>query len=247
MKKISNEELVKIKQFEDNCNEMINGKFILSDIKIAKILKSIANSKELYGYIAECLLNFDFQKEFEKAKGVDFTKNYFKMPNEGYKKVALVFCLLVEADDKRIDFYDFVVKYFKNDKNGDEYGHFTREVMIPFRDETLKNFGLYDAPTIAIEEEQIENNEQNIEIKVQLIRHIQAMINVVKISPKIADDKKEKLTVILDACVDAVRINNKKILYALEISLNDYATKIKLIKQMYEDLLNMFVKFYKEI
>lgn len=247
MKKISDEEIEKIKQFEENCNEMINGKFILSDIKIAKILKNIANSKELYGYIAECLLNFDFAKEFAKAKGVDFTKNYFKMPNVAYKQVALVFCLLVEADSRRIDFYDFVMGYFKNDKDGDEYCHFTREVMIPFRDEILKNFGLHDAPTVAIEEEQENEGGKAETIKIELIKHIQSMINVVKISPKITDDKKEKLAVILDACLDAVRINNKKILYALEISLNDYASKIKPIKQMYDNLLNLFVKFYKEV
>lgn len=247
MKKISNEELEKIKQFENNCNEMINGKFILSDIKIAKILKSIANSKELYGYIAECLLNFDFGKEFEKARGSNFTKNYFKMPTESYRQVALVFCLLVEADNKRIDFYDFVTKYFKSDKDGDEYGHFTREVMIPFRDETLKNFGLFDSPAIALDEEQLAEEVPPTNAKLQLIKHIQSMCNVVKISPKVADDKKDKLIIILSAYLDAVKINNKKIIDALQISLEDYAGKIKAIKNLYDDLLSLTIKFYNQI
>lgn len=119
--------------------------------------------------------------------------------------------------------------------------------MIPFRDETLKNFGLYDAPMVAIEEEQVATGVKADVVKAELIKHIQAMMNVVKISPKITDEKKEKLVVILDACLDAIRINNRKILYALEISLNEYMGKIKPLKQMYDELLNMLVKFYKEI
>ncbi|MGN1227915.1 MAG: hypothetical protein ACI4TX_04655 [Christensenellales bacterium] len=243
---ITNEEKEKILQFEANCNEMINGKFILADIKIAKILKSIANSKELYAYLAECLLNFDFAKEFEKAKGVDFTKNYFKMPEEAYKKVALVFCLLIEIDNKNIDFYDFVVKYFKTEKDGDEYGLFTRTMLIPFRDEILKHFNLYDYPTIIDELPTSENDVQSNgkDIKNELINHLQSMINVIQISPKINDEKKERLNIILNAFIEGVKINNKKILFALEIALADNVYKVKQLNAMYKDLLDMLIRFY---
>ena len=37
---ITNEEKPKIKQFFDAVNEMIDGRFILSDIKVANILKA---------------------------------------------------------------------------------------------------------------------------------------------------------------------------------------------------------------
>jgi hypothetical protein len=48
-------ENIKIKNFFDACNEMIQGRFILSDIKISKILKAIANSEVLYDLFAQVL------------------------------------------------------------------------------------------------------------------------------------------------------------------------------------------------
>lgn len=246
MKIISNQELEMIKQFESNCNEMINGKFILADIKIAKILKSIAKSKELYGFLAECLLNFDFAKEFEKAKGKDYTSNYFKMPEESYKKVALVFCLLLEIDNKKMDFYDFVNKYFKSKKEDDEYGLFTRTMLIPFRDEILKNFNLFDAPT-EVEETQVEEKHSTVDLKSEIVKHLQSMLNITQISPKINAKDKEKLNIVLQGFIEAVKLKNKKVLFALEIALADCVSKVKAIKSMYNELLDKLIKFYKQI
>ena len=56
-------ENIKIKNFFDACNEMIQGRFILSDIKISKILKAIANSEVLYNLFAKVLTDFKFKEE----------------------------------------------------------------------------------------------------------------------------------------------------------------------------------------
>ena len=112
---VSNEELTKIAQFIASCNDMINGKFILADIKITKILNMIANSTELYNYVKECLIDYDFSREYHRAEVKNRLNNgVFTVPNMPNTLVAFVFCLLVECDAKRIDFYNFIQRYKGN-------------------------------------------------------------------------------------------------------------------------------------
>ncbi len=60
MKDLTHDEQKQIKTFVTACNEMINGRFILSDIKIQRILKSVADSQIIYELITKCLINFSF-------------------------------------------------------------------------------------------------------------------------------------------------------------------------------------------
>ena len=46
--------------FLNACDEFIQGKFILADIKISKILRAISTSKEVYNLMAESLINYNF-------------------------------------------------------------------------------------------------------------------------------------------------------------------------------------------
>jgi len=246
---IDEEELEKINQFAVNCDEMINGKFILSEIKIAKILKSIANSDALYGYFAECLLNFDFNKEFSKIKINTFTNSYIKMPNEDYKIVALVFCFLVEVDSKNIDFYDFVTTYFEQKDNCDSYSVFTKTMLVPFKNLILSHFGLLEMEEREKSEIEVNLRGQVIEntgIGEKIIKHIQSIQNVVEISPKIRDEQKQKLDIVLNAFIEAIKLHKKVILYALEVAMTELVKANKVIKPMYDDLLEMLLKFYNE-
>ena len=68
MLKVSNEELSKIAQFISSVDDMINGKFILADVKITRVLNMIAGSDELYRYISECMIGFDFSREYHRAE-----------------------------------------------------------------------------------------------------------------------------------------------------------------------------------
>ena len=146
MVKVSNEELSKISQFIACCNDMINGKFILADIKISKILKMIADSEELYGYITECMRDFDFSKELHRAELKNSLNNgSFSAPTDQQKLVALVFSLLVEFDAKRMDFYTFINENFLSKDRAEVYVKFAKTLLVPFRDIIAGHFGLADA------------------------------------------------------------------------------------------------------
>lgn len=132
-KKQPNNEL---RNFFVACDEFTNGRFILADIKIAKILRAIADCTEIYNLLEECMINFDFDRELGKCsvKGNIGEGVAFRLPSEMHKLIPLVFCLLVELDSKKIDFNYFLKTQFPlaNSQN-EEYEAFANSVIIPFK------------------------------------------------------------------------------------------------------------------
>lgn len=152
--------------FINACNDLVNGKFILADIKISKILKAISQSTEIYNLIAESMINYDFDAEFEKAvvkneQGVE----KFELPDNIEKLIPLVFCLLVEIDSKRINLNDFIKAQFPlvNNQN-EEYLAFAKTIIIPFRNAIAETFG-FDVETKHEEKPEVYTNVIDEKIK----------------------------------------------------------------------------------
>ena len=146
MANLTAEQLNEVQDFVDACNEFINGKFILADMKISKILKAIAGSGDVYNLLAECMINFDFEYELKKCCVKPGAENAsFALPTETYKLIPVVFCLLVQIDSKRIDFNYFLKTQFPFAKGqNEEYDKFSENVIVPFRDSIA---GLFDVST----------------------------------------------------------------------------------------------------
>lgn len=240
MKVITPEELMKIKEFDKYCEDMINGKFILADMKISNILKSIAQSKELYNLMAECLLNFNFDEEFKNAKVMNLGESYFRMPIEEYKQIALVFCFMVEVDNKRIDFYDFITNYFKSkDAPGSEYLNFATAMLIPFKCAVLNKF---NTETVAVPTPKRE--QQEVSISDNIIRKLQEIKNLTNINVKIKDKYKEEINIYVKALIDAVKIGNKRIISALAMAFDKVMKKVKPLKYLYDEFTSLLIKMY---
>ena len=142
MIKVSAEELSKISQFVASVNDMINGKFILADIKIKKILNMLSESDELYRYISECMAGFDFSREYHKAEAKSsLNAGIFSAPTEDDKLVALVFCILVECDAHRLDFYTFINDNFAGSTKTEAYANFAKSLLVPFKNAIENRFG----------------------------------------------------------------------------------------------------------
>lgn len=124
-----------LKTFFKACDEFTNGRFILADVKISKILRAVANSKEIYNLLAECLINFDFEREFSKCRVQSATGGIaFRLPAELHKLVPLVFCLLVDFDSKKLDFNYFLKTQFPlASSQQEEYQMFSDNVVTPFK------------------------------------------------------------------------------------------------------------------
>lgn len=160
---LSLEEHSKICGLISSCNEMIDGKFILADYKIANILKNITSSKEVYNLIANQMNNFNFEREFSKAQLRGSAKpNKFKLPDEDEKVLPFIFCILVGIKNKELDF-DFFLKEYYSDENGraEEYSNFASEIILPFRNIIAKYF---EISVDELNKNNISKNSQNFEI-----------------------------------------------------------------------------------
>ena len=131
---ISNKGLVTISAFMSSCDDLINGKFIFAGNKVANILKAINESPELYEVISECLKNFNYEKEFGRAKiKLPTKRGSFKMPEENTAIIPLVFCMLVEIQEGKIDFKQFLADYFETDDDNSQFENFANQVIVPFK------------------------------------------------------------------------------------------------------------------
>lgn len=142
---ISIEEYAKLNNLVNSCDELIGGKFILSEYKIAKILKDIGESKTMYELLADCMKNFNFDREFSRAE-ISLPKNKFVIPEEPEKLLPFVFCLLMEINNKKLDLNAFLKTYYTTDDGIDPFTNFVNCTVRPFRNIIVEAFELDKAP-----------------------------------------------------------------------------------------------------
>ncbi|MDR0850504.1 MAG: hypothetical protein LBN07_03410 [Christensenellaceae bacterium] len=140
---LDNQQKTKIKNFVAACNDFLGSKFILSDIKISKMLKTIADSEQIYNLLAECMINFNFEEELNRSffKGTNGAGSFI-LPVEYYKLIPLVFNLLVSLDSKKIEFKDFLNRHFNFNNQNEQYMAFGHTVVVPFRDAIIELFSM---------------------------------------------------------------------------------------------------------
>ncbi len=247
-------ENIKIKNFFDACNEMIQGRFILSDIKISKILKAIANSEVLYNLFAEVLSDFKFKEEFEKAKTTNKVNGgYFAVPQDDEKVIALVFCILLEVDNQKMNLQNFVNDYFYSPEGYNiSYSNFSLSVLVPFKNAVLNVLGCNEDGTPVEEEEEVEETieeeeaEPNHREKIlfaNLRMSLNELLSVI-LRSKINEEEKEELKIIINAMFEAIEMESLKIINALVIPLEHMIGKNKQVKFYYNDFKECLVQFY---
>ncbi len=139
------EKLFSVKNFINLCNELIETKLLFVDKKIEAILEAIATSPEIYELLSECVNQFNKDKEFEKAFTKDSNGNkVFIMPKEEYKILALVFCLLADIKNGKIEFDQLVADYFSEEPGKLTVSLFMKNVIEPFKNLVKDAFQLQD-------------------------------------------------------------------------------------------------------
>lgn len=163
---VSLEEYAKVCNLISSCNDIIDGKFILADYKINSILKNIGDSKEIYNLIANCMNNFNFEREFSRAQLRSASKpNRFVLPTEPEKVLPFVFCVLVNIKNRNIDFDLFLKEFYKNEAGrSEEYSSFAKEIILPFRDIIANYFEIptHDVNNIKMKKTELEQPKQEI-------------------------------------------------------------------------------------
>lgn len=267
MKQVSMEELSKISAFISSCNDMINGKFILADIKINKILKMIASSDELYRYTTSCLVDFDFAKELHRAEVKNrFNGGEFVLPEEDSKIVAMVFNLLVSFNTKQIDFYVFIRENFSSITSGNEYNNFSKAVLVPFRNIIAKEFGLSTDEKQNNEQfEQPKQEEENLEQQneipleepqeqkpeeptkwTELVSNVNSLLDAILTDRKIKPDLKDGLVYLLKTVKHSIEYEDIQVISALLSAFDLLTKKYRSVKFIFPEVERCVLDIYDE-
>ena len=123
--------------FLKSADELIESKYIIADIKIVALLKSIAGSETLLALFRNCIDGFNYQdakrKYLVKSQYLGGDKGEFIIPSSSRELIALVFNILVDVDAKRIDLSAFLNKYFyENGSTYAGYSSFINTMIKPF-------------------------------------------------------------------------------------------------------------------
>ena len=269
MTEFSDIEKKNLKNFFSACDEMINGRFILSDIKIAKILNSIANSNVLYDLFAKCMVDFNYKKEFANAKVTNKVNGgYFVLPNDESRIIALVFCFLIDIDNSRINLQNFINEnFYSADGYNISYSNFAINILVPFKNSVCNLLGVnengedatysFEDETEQIAMEGFEEEEDEFlsqkptkqsEINLlyaDFLRALNQLYSAVKKHPKLKEDRRSEIIIIIKAIKEAITIEKLIFLNALIIPLEYTISKAKYLKNYYNDLKDCLVNFYQ--
>ncbi len=128
-----------IELFDKRCIEMMSSKFIVADVRIRNILKSIAGSRRLLAVFAAAAKTFNFDAEFDRSIVVDGVKKFIRIPDDPMRHIAFVYSLFWEIDMKNIDLHKLLNEYYAVGQNiNDFYNCFNAEVIFSFREKVME-------------------------------------------------------------------------------------------------------------
>ena len=236
-----------IENFLMSCQDLIECKFLVAEYKLQIMLQELANASEICSLVGECLEQFNREREFAKAFVQDGHGDYmFVLPQEEYKIIALVFCTLMDIDAKKIDFTDFVKRFFGRDENS--YASFVNAMIVPFRDLIAEAFGYKVKETAQVPETQTEFETEEVEenqddedeedsdvfdyaqkVAVQILGQLEYARQ---------DDCVEDAKQICRAIVKTANLKDYDVSYALAFALK--SCKVKQVKFLVKELYELF-------
>lgn len=215
------------------CDEFIAGKYILADIKIASILKLINADEKVKNIIASTLNKFDFTSFLNKSITDNENETYsLVLPTDEKEIIAFVYSLLYRFNNKEIDFYDFLNKFYKtNDEVGQEFKRFAEEIILPFK--TALN-SIYSKRHIIVTANDYQKNYYN-----KIMTTIRLIITNID-NYKLKMNEKEEFTMLLNSLYIASEQNDKKLVFSLMIALDYFSRYNKHVRNAYLSLEECF-------
>lgn len=130
---------LELNNFIEKSNDLISSNYILAEIKIINLLKSIATSETLLGLFKNCLTDFDYEKAketfFVESEYLSKDKKVFILPKSQKDIIAFVFLTLMDIDNKVITIQELLDKYFYDDGSSfSSYSIFINQMIRPFVD-----------------------------------------------------------------------------------------------------------------
>ena len=235
-------------------DELIKGKFILFDSKVSKLLKIIASSEALYGLFAKCLVDYDFVSTLKLAEEYKRIQGKFYIPEGNNEILAFVFCLVLEVNNSKINLQNFINNNFFS-PNGYNYSYlnFARELLVPFKEALKEELGVEESDSIVTTEEgkmeninTVDNTSEDKILFANLLFAINELHAKVSSDKKIRQDIKDEEYIVMLGLIEAVKLENIKVINALIVSLEYVLGKQKSVREEYNEVKNCMIQIYEE-
>jgi hypothetical protein len=233
-----------IKTFLDKCDELKKCKFIMATTKIKDLLKCIVNSVELYKLFDEVTKDFDYLAEKKQClvtvnNGI-IKKSYLSLPETMGRRLAFIFCLLVEFDNDTMNFNDFLRQYFPEDGSYfASYHAFCATVIDSLSDIIREVFRDQLVSEQNIPEEANADRARSIsEISLAITEEI-AFIS----ECNLPDEERDGGINILNELSRAVKEGNVSLIDALIFGYNYYVLYNKVVSESVGTLIQMIAEY----
>ncbi len=255
---LTEDERQNILEFFSACNEMIEGRFLLSDTKVSNILKCIVKSEILYTLYSKCMQGFKFATVLENSKAENPNNGGFFQLVDGDKNiVAFVTCLLLEVDKKNINIQAFVSEnFFSADGYNISYNNFALTVLVAYKKAVQRLLGIDEEANVvegevgegevlgSVEEERVEADDNTKILFASLLMNITELQNQINDDYKLKYTEKEELLIVLKALNKAVHLEELLFINALLIPLEHTLSKHKKLKGVYEQIKYLIADIY---
>lgn len=231
-----------IDKFLEACDDLLNCKFLVAEYKIQRLLQQLASASDVCSLVGECLEQFNRDREFAKTFVQDGQGDFVcLMPSEEYKVIALVFCTLVDIENKKIDFVDFIKRFFGREEN--PFKAFLDTMIVPFKKliEEAFNYAENDKDEDHHDDEDDEDEDDDDDDHVD----DEVYENVQKIAVQILselqfsrqDNDTQNAITICKAIVKTAKMHDMEVTFSLAIALK--STKVKQIKFYVKEICHL--------
>lgn len=228
-----------IDKFLEACDDLLNCKFLVAEYKIQRLLQQLASASDVCSLVGECLEQFNRDREFAKTFVQDGQGDFVcLMPSEEYKVIALVFCTLVDIENKKIDFVDFIKRFFGREEN--PFKAFLDTMIVPFKKliEEAFSYAENDKDEDHNDDEDDEDEDDDHvddevyedvqKIAVQILSELQFSRQ---------DNDTQNAITICRAIVKTAKMHDMEVTFSLAIALK--STKVKQIKFYVKEICHL--------
>lgn len=130
--------------FARKCDDVTEAPFLVATGKINELLRSVAALPAVVALLSEKTAAFHYERAKEACllpAGDDPNKGVFLLPASLDERIPFLFCLLMDIDNRELDFSAFLkIFFFEDGSYTESYRAFADQVVRPFREAVLRAF-----------------------------------------------------------------------------------------------------------
>lgn len=255
---------VAVENFVLSCNDMLSGKFLDINKKLASVMNTITQSDDILSFLADAITDYDEDSGFESAFMLDPKTKIGKvtLPQNEKERVALTVTIFNDIQSGKINITRFLETYFKDGRLTPTQ-NFLEKIIKPFRDIICKNFGVKEDVTEEEVKEHMKEDaskqreekklEEEKEFEEQYPEIDNFILEVKKTAREILSrlkfekkkkDNLEDFEFILNALITACDSKNLMVINGLIIGINYVSHKYKNVRYLVDDLNNIIYDYY---